>query len=72
MSEKIYFAPGDLVRVKGLNISPVMKVRKVNRATFEKKENSYLNNLLGIRCFWFSDHGLYQEQLFDFKDLEKC
>ena len=66
----IYFNPGDLVCVYGID-GPVMKVRK---AVISKREVGYgddvkIKKLLdGIICYWFN--GLdYVEQMFNSKDL---
>lgn len=67
---KIFFTPGDVVRLKQHDLipSPLMLVIR--------KENNLLttdeaSKLKGIRCRWFTTSNLMQEAVFNFKDLEK-
>ena len=66
--EKIYFKPGDCVRLKQHNLmhSPVMLVLRKETALFKDSQS-----LKGIRCRWFTDSGLLQEAVFYTKDLIK-
>lgn len=64
--EKIYFKPGDCVKVKQLPQSPIMYVLRKETTLF--KDNP---SLKGIRCRWFTESGLLQEAVFCTKDLIK-
>ncbi len=67
-NEKIFYNPGELVKVKQLNNSPVMYVvEKVSRSYMndQKKENIFI----GIKCRWFDVNMQLQEAIFSTKDL---
>ncbi len=70
MEEKVYFTPGDLVRLKQSEDlgSPTMIVVKKETLTYRQKdsENEYFK---GIRCRWFSSDNKLQEAIFSTKDL---
>lgn len=68
MEDKVYFNPGDLVRVSKLNkksknviIGPdmIVKGRYIEDGEFA-----------GLVCFWFTEDKKYQEATFNTKDLE--
>lgn len=64
--EKIYFNPGDVVKIKHpLEVVPLMLVKE--KAQKMIKGDSHF---LGIKCLWFTKNGEYQEQTFSTKDLE--
>lgn len=68
---KMYFNPGDLVRIKhDLPNKPVMLVyEKVTRSLMNKngeKENVFI----GIKCRWFDMNQVMHEAIFSTKDLE--
>ncbi len=68
-----YFQPGEEVTLKQENTgAPVMVVKNIKRAPMrsENREEKK-SDLMGVVCFWFTSHGLYQEQLFNTKDLVK-
>lgn len=67
--DKIFFIPGDVVRIKH-NISnrPDMLVKGKETKTIRDQSGTHF---LGIKCFWFTSDGLYQEQIFSTKDLLK-
>lgn len=69
-SNKIFFTPGDVVRLKQHNLikSPFMLVIRKENNLLTTDETSKLK---GIRCRWFTEGGLLQEAVFNFKDLEK-
>jgi len=72
---KTYFHAGDIVKLKQeIPNSPKMVVKGVpkTRRVGEGKSQETKNILLGVRCFWFTDAGLYQEQTFNSKDLIQC
>lgn len=68
LDEKVYFKPGDCVRLKQHKLmhSPVMLVLRKETALFKDSQN-----LKGIRCRWFTADGLLQEAVFCTKDLIK-
>lgn len=69
MEEKIYFSPGDVVKLRqDLPNSPTMVVVKKETNVFKHKED--VNNILkGIKCRWFTETGELQEAVFSTKDL---
>lgn len=67
--EKIFFIPGDVVRIKhDLTNKPDMLVKGKETKTLRDAASTHF---IGIRCFWFTTEGLYQEQIFNTKDLIK-
>ena len=83
--EKVYFNPGDLVRVKhGVPHKPIMVVEEVHKVEMEFTpdtsegvgkvrrlgQRSTGNRLLGIECYWFTKDGFLQKKQFNSKDLE--
>lgn len=70
--EKIFYIPGDIVRLKHskLNNVPIMYVvEKVTR--MYKHENEVMNTFKGIKCRWFNKNQDLCEAIFSSKDLEK-
>jgi len=71
--DKIYFSPGCVVTIKhDLPNKPVMLVKGKETKTFREygadgKESTFFK---GIKCFWFTTEGVYQEEVFSTKDLE--
>lgn len=64
----VYFTPGDEVMVRqALPTKPIMVVREVKKVKIRAEEDK--GQLLGILCYWFTEHGLIQEFLFNSKDL---
>lgn len=68
IDEKIYFKPGDCVRLKQHKLmhSPVMLVLRKETALFKDSQS-----LKGIRCRWFTADNQLQEAVFCTKDLIK-
>lgn len=66
--EKMYFRPGDCVRLRQHNLihSPVMLVLRKETALFKDSQS-----LKGIRCRWFTADNQLQEAVFYTKDLIK-
>lgn len=66
--DKMYFRPGDCVRLKQHNLmhSPVMLVLRKETALFKDSQS-----LKGIRCRWFTADNQLQEAVFYTKDLIK-
>lgn len=68
-TEKVYFAPGDLVKVKhNLPNAPVMMVK--GKETKMIKKDSESSHFKGIRCVWFTSDYRIQEAVFSTKDLK--
>lgn len=67
--EKIYFNPGEKVKVKhNLPNTPTMYVvDKVNSSLM--KSSDKVNMFIGIRCRWFDTNEQLQEAIFSTKDL---
>ena len=69
MEEKVYFKPGQLVRLnKGLPNAPKMMVSKIEKLKVSVTKD---NLFLGVSCIWFSNDGKLQEHRFNSKDLEQ-
>lgn len=66
--DKMYFRPGDCVRLRQHNLmhSPVMLVLRKETALFKDSQS-----LKGIRCRWFTADNQLQEAVFYTKDLIK-
>lgn len=66
--EKMYFRPGDCVRLRQHNLmhSPVMLVLRKETTLFKDSPS-----LKGIRCRWFTADNQLQEAVFYTKDLIK-
>lgn len=64
---KVFFTPGDIVTIKhDLHYKPLMLVKGKETRTIRGDDSTHF---LGIKCFWFSTEGIYQEQIFSTKDL---
>lgn len=68
--EHVYFISGDLVTLnkKELN-APVMMVK--GKKSSHMKDATGKTQLIGIVCCWFTKDFVYQEQVFNTKDLDK-
>lgn len=70
--DKVYFSPGCIVTIKhDIPNKPIMLVKGKDTKTFralgvDGKESTFFK---GIKCFWFSVNGEYQEEVFSTKDL---
>lgn len=71
--DRIYFAPGDIVRVRHDSIEFVPNMWVVDKVTRNIKNSSGDTEpmFLGIRCRWFNAVGDLQESVFSTKDLVK-
>jgi len=73
----VYFQPGEVVKLKqdipNIPEMIVKSVPKMKQAADPKKDSKLQRKsiLLGVKCFWFTDNGFYQEFTFNTKDLEK-
>lgn len=64
---KIFFTPGDVVTIKHpISNAPTMLVKGKETKTIRSTDATHF---VGIKCFWFTKDGLYQEQVFSTKDL---
>ena len=67
MEDKIFFKPGDVVKLKqDLPNSPKMIIHRIERTIIRKDGNDFLK---GVRCRWFTENGFLQEAIFSTKDL---
>jgi len=68
--EKQFLFPGDTVKVRQLENSPIMMVVKkvTNTINLNGVKNTYFQGLL---CRWFTDTGFVQDCVFNTKDLTK-
>lgn len=67
---KCYFIPGDLVRLNKLKDAPEMYVLRKKELTI-KDGDSKQKTLQGIVCRYLDKQGVFREDLFSTKDLEK-
>lgn len=66
--EYIYFQPGEVVTLKEAELkAPNMLVKGTKKSMIKSKDDK--TNFQGIICVWFTVEGLYQEQVFNTKDL---
>lgn len=68
--ERIFFVPGDKVKVNKLSNSPEMYVVRKKEITFKDGEEKN-KTLQGMICRWFTTDGQLQEAVFNTKDLIK-
>lgn len=65
--DKVFYTAGDVVQIKHpLPCKPIMLVKGKETKTIKGEGNHFL----GIKCFWFTFQGEYQENIFSTKDLE--
>lgn len=70
MEDKIYFMPGDLVKVRQeIDNRPVMIVKGKETSRFTPNKEDNKDYLAGIRCIWFDKEQRLQEAVFNTKDL---
>lgn len=71
IDEKIYFNPGDLVKVRheALENRPVMYVLEKITRNITTKAGATDNVFLGIRTRWFDKNQVLREAIFSTKDL---
>lgn len=70
--EKIFYNPGDIVKVRHRqlkNVPNMWVVEKITRAY--KKGEETINSFVGIKCRWFNNDGTLCEDVFSSKDLER-
>lgn len=66
--EKIYFSPGQIVKMKqNIPNSPLMVVHRIERSIIRNTNGK--DFLKGCRCRWFTKDGYLQEATFSTKDL---
>lgn len=72
MEDKVYFMPGDTVRVRQNipNRPDMIVVGKETNRFKPNPEESGKEYLQGIKCRWFSTDMKLQEGVFNTKDLE--
>lgn len=72
--QNVYFNPGDIVQVKqNIPNKPKMVVVKKITSIFKhdpKRVEDKKSILIGIKCMWFTNDGMLQENVFNTKDLE--
>jgi len=70
LTDKVFFLPGDIVKVKRLENSPEMLV--IGKATSTINVKGIKSNFFqGIKCKWFTTTGEIQSDTFNTKDLIK-
>ncbi|WP_216726066.1 hypothetical protein [Hymenobacter siberiensis] len=65
--DKVMFEPGDTVRVRQFEDAPRMVVKEASKVPHETEAGR--TRLIGILCFWYLPGGVYEEKLFNTKDL---
>ncbi len=73
MREMVFFKAGEIVQLKqDIDNKPQMIVDSVPKARMPREgEERQKSILLGVKCYWFTSTGFYQEKTFNSKDLEK-
>ena len=73
MREMVFFKPGEIVQLKQeIDNKPQMIVDSIPKARMPREgEERKKSVLLGVKCYWFTSTGFYQEKTFNSKDLEK-
>ena len=73
MTKMVFFKSGEIVRLKQNVINrPEMIVDSIPKARMPREgEDKKKSVLLGVKCYWFTSTGFYQEKTFNSKDLEK-
>lgn len=71
IEDKVFFLPGDVVTIKhNIDNKPTMVVKgkdtKMIKPSDLEDKKGFLN---GIKCYWFTTTGQYQESIFNTKDL---
>ena len=65
---KVFFTPGDIVTIKhDISNRPTMLVKGKETKTIRGNDDA--THFKGIRCFWFTVDGKYEEETFSTKDL---
>lgn len=69
----VYFNAGDVVQLKQdiANKPKMVVIKKVTSIFKHDKVEDKKPTLKGIKCMWFTTNGMYQENIFNTKDLEK-
>lgn len=68
---KIYFNPGDKVKVRHFEDAPVMYViEKVTKNITHRSTSDSESIFIGIKTRWFDKDNRLQEAIFSTKDLE--
>lgn len=72
IEEKIYFNPGDLVKVRHRDLTNVPNMYVVEKITrnITTKDGNTDNVFVGIRCRYFDTNQVLREAIFSTKDLE--
>jgi len=68
--EKVFFAAGDVVKVKH-NLggdNPKMLIQSIDKTQLP----SATTGLLGVTCIWFNENKGIEKFRFSTKDLERC
>lgn len=71
IEEKIYFNPGDIVKVRHEQLEnvPVMYVLEKITRNLTTKDGTSDNVFLGIKCRYFDKNQVLREAIFSTKDL---
>lgn len=69
---KIFFNPGDVVKVRHnhlANVPAMYVIEKVTRSITNKDTGIYETAFIGIKCRWFDKDSVLREAIFSTKDL---
>lgn len=70
MTEKVFFNPGDKVKVKHFEDVPEMYVlEKVTKSYLNKETDTKESSFIGIKCAWFDKNHVLHTANFSTKDL---
>lgn len=69
---KVWYNPGDIVRVRHSKLAnvPVMYVIEKVTRTITNKDTAPETIFLGMKCRWFDNNGVLRDAIFSSKDLE--
>lgn len=69
--EKVYFAPGDLVKIRHkLDNVPLMIIEGKKYLMLKNPDKTTTQLLQGMTCYWFDKDNRLQTAVFSTKDLE--
>lgn len=68
-TDKVFYNPGDVVKVRHITSPNMYVVERVTRSFIDKQTNEKTIIFVGIKCRWFDFNNKLQEEIFSTKDL---
>ena len=68
--DRVFFTPGDIVKNNKLKDAPEMYVLRKKELTMKDGDNKQ-KTLQGIVCRYLDKQGVFREEIFSTKDIEK-